>query len=177
MAKLALSWQSVETDSLWAQGQLGPRGKSVHPPGCPTEARGMASGQKKHERLRQPTTPSRLSGSHTLGLDPGSICSGQAPCSLPAAPPVVLGLCVHGRRCRRGACTQEAAVLAQERSHGPEEIATRAQVGQRSLHSVSLAHRCCRSPQSTVVSHASPSGPGTRELSLGGRAWSELRAH
>lgn len=158
-------------------GTLGARGKSVHPPGCPTEAQGMASSQKKHERLRQPPAPSRLSGSHTLSLDLGHSVLGRphAACRLPLL--WSWGSVCMAQSCRRGACTQEAAVLAQERAHGPEGIATQAQAGQRSLRSVSLAHRCCRSPQSTVVSHASPSGPGTRELSLEGRAWSELRAH
>lgn len=64
---------------------------------------------------------------------------------------------------------QEAAVLAQERAHGPKGTAPR-------VHGP-LAHHCCRNPQSAAVSHASPSGPGSCELSLGGRARSELRAH
>lgn len=77
-------------------GTVRARGKSVRPPGRPTEARGMARGQKKHERFRQPTTPPRLSGSPRLGLGPGSFRSWAGPVKPASAPPAVPGLCVHG---------------------------------------------------------------------------------
>lgn len=154
-------------------GTVRARGESVHPPGRPTEARGMARGQKKHERLRQPTTPPRLSGSPRLGLDPGSFRSWAGPGKPASTPPAVPGLCVHGTvALREGRALRKPQSLPRR---GP--TAQKGLQPERRLGSDPLTHRCCRSPQSAGVSRASPSGPGTRELRLGGRARCELRAH
>jgi len=151
------------TNSPRARGQSGLRGQCVRPPGRPTEARGMASGQKKHEAQGMPHS---RPGSWVIPSWAGPGQPVSRPSRGPGAP-----------RARHGDVGEVRALRKQQSLPRRGPTAPKGPHPECRLGSDPLAHCCCRGPQSAGVSHASPSGPGSRELSLGGRERSELRAH
>lgn len=133
VAERALPWHSVKTDSLRAWGQSEPEANLCALQAVP-QKHGAWPGVRRNMRgSGSPRHPQGSAGPPDSAWVLGHSVPGQAPRSLPVPFPQSQGSVCMARSCQRGACAQEATILAQERSHGPEGIATRVQAGQRPL--------------------------------------------